>query len=43
MEELDLHYFREIKLSDAYKILPFENEIVVLEISKEVLMKWSCF
>ena len=26
----------EIKLTDAYKILPFENEIVVLEISKEV-------
>ena len=26
----------DIKLTDAYKILPFENEIVVLEISKEV-------
>lgn len=26
----------DVKLTDAYKILPFENEIVVLEISKEV-------
>ena len=33
----------EIKLSDAYKILPFENEIVVLEISKEVFDEMILF
>ena len=33
----------EIKLSDAYKILPFENEIVVLEISKEVFDEMVLF
>ena len=33
----------EIKLSDAYKILPFENEIVVLEISKEILDEMVLF
>lgn len=33
----------EIKLTDAYKILPFENEIVVLEISKEVLDEMVLF
>ena len=33
----------EIKLTDAYKILPFENEIVVLEISKEVFDEMVLF
>ncbi len=33
----------EIKLTDAYKILPFENEIVVLEISKEVFDEMILF
>ena len=33
----------EIKLSDAYKILPFENEIVVLEISKEIFDEMVLF
>jgi 5'-nucleotidase len=33
----------EIKLSDAYKILPFENEIIVLEISKEVFDEMVLF
>ena len=33
----------EIKLTDAYKILPFENEIVVLEISKEVFNEMVLF
>ena len=33
----------EIKLTDAYKILPFENEIVVLEISKEVFDEMVIF
>jgi len=33
----------EIRLSDAYKILPFENEIVVLEISKEVFDEMVLF
>jgi len=33
----------EVKLTDAYKILPFENEIVVLEISKEVFDEMVLF
>ena len=33
----------EIKLTDAYKILPFENEIVILEISKEVFDEMVLF
>ena len=33
----------EIKLTDAYKILPFENEIVVLEISKEMFDEMVLF
>jgi len=33
----------EIKLTDAYKILPFENEIVVLEISKEIFDEMVLF
>ncbi len=33
----------EIKLTDAYKILPFENEIVVLEISKDVFDEMVLF
>jgi len=33
----------EIKLTDAYKILPFENEIVVLEISKEIFDEMILF
>ena len=33
----------DVKLTDAYKILPFENEIVVLEISKEVFDKMTIF
>jgi 2',3'-cyclic-nucleotide 2'-phosphodiesterase (5'-nucleotidase family) len=33
----------EIKLTDAYKLLPFENEIVVLEISKEVFDEMVLF
>ena len=33
----------EVKLTDAYKILPFENEIVVLEISKEVFNEMVLF
>ena len=33
----------EIKLTDAYKILPFENEIVVLEISKELFDEMVLF
>jgi len=33
----------EIKLTDAYKILPFENEIVVLEISKEIFEEMILF
>jgi len=33
----------EIKLTDAYKILPFENEIIVLEISKEVFNEMVLF
>ena len=33
----------EIKLTDAYKILPFENEIVVLEISKQVFDEMVLF
>ena len=33
----------EIKLTDAYKILPFENEIVVLEITKEIFDEMVLF
>ncbi len=33
----------EIKLTDAYKILPFENEIVVVEISKEIFDEMVLF
>ena len=33
----------DVKLTDAYKILPFENEIVVLEISKEVFDEMVLF
>ena len=33
----------KIKLTDAYKILPFENEIVVLEITKEVFDEMVLF
>jgi len=33
----------DIKLTDAYKILPFENEIVVLEISKEIFDEMVLF
>ena len=33
----------DIKFTDAYKILPFENEIVVIEISKDVFDKMIVF
>ena len=33
----------DVKLTDAYKILPFENEIVILEISKEVFNEMILF
>ena len=33
----------EIKLTDVYKILPFENEIVVLEITKEIFDEMVLF
>ena len=33
----------EIKLTDVYKILPFENEIVVVEISKEIFDEMVLF